>query len=101
MARERCSFATNAFHQVAVRTHGVDVEIEDLKARPVEICRQPPAGHGDSHTVSHALTKRPSRGLNPGGEVRFGMSRSPAAELPEALDLLHGNRERFENLPVL
>src|SRR5580704_3701107 len=95
MPGQRRSFATNAFHQIAVRTHGVNIEIEDFKTRPVEVRRQPPARDRHPHAVSYALAERPRGCLYPGSEVRFRMPRSPASQLPEPLDLLQGNCQFF------
>ncbi len=41
MSGKRCRFAANPLHQIAVRTHRVDVVIEDLKSGTVEVRRQP------------------------------------------------------------
>src|SRR6266705_1160136 len=93
MRRQRRRFAANTFHKIAIRTDRVNVEIKNLVARTVEVRCLPLAGNGHSNTVSHALAKGPGCSLDSGSNVRFGMSRGPAAQLTETLDLLHRNRE--------
>src|ERR1700740_3580604 len=100
MAGEGSSFAPNPLHQIAIGTDCVDVEVEDLEIRPVEIRRLPFARNRHPYAVTHALPQGPSRGFNSGGDMRFGMPRRQASQLPEALDLLQRNCEIFQNLAL-
>ena len=91
MSRERSSFARHTLHQVSIAANRVDIEIENVESRTVEILRQPFTGNGHAHAIPCALAERPRRCFDSGGEVRLGMPRSPAVDLPESLDLLHGD----------
>ena len=93
MSGQRSRFTAHPFHQIAVGAYGVNVEIKNLVARTVEIRSLPLAGDGHSNTVSHSLAQRPGRSLDSGSNVRLGMSRGLTAQLTEAFDLLHRNRE--------
>src|SRR6267154_3683249 len=97
MSRKRSRFAGHALHQIAISADGVDIEIENLKTRLIEIFPQPFAGNGYSHAVAGALAQRSGGGFHSARQVRFGMSGSPAVDLPEALDLLHRNSELIRN----
>src|SRR5260370_12620384 len=97
MSRKRSRFAGYAPQQIAIRADGVDIEIENLKTRLVEIFRQPFAGNSHSHAVAGALAQRPGGGFHSTRQVRLGMSGSPAVDLPKALDLLHRNSELIRN----
>src|SRR5713101_8405676 len=97
MSRKRSRFARHALHQVAISTNGVNIEIENVETRAIEIFSQPFAGNGHSHAVAGALAQRSGGGFHSARQVRFGMSGSPAVDLPEALDLLHRNSELIRN----
>ncbi len=101
MSGERRRFAPDSLHQIAIRTHRVNVKVEDFEIRAIEICRLPFAGDRHSDAVAHSLPQRPGRGFNSGSDMRFGMSRRQASQLPEALDLLHRHCEVFQNLALL
>ncbi len=93
MSGQRGRFAGHAFHEVAVAADGVDVEVEQLKSRTIEVLAQPLAGHGHAHAVSRALAKRSRGGLDAGGDVRLGMAGRAAAELAETFDFIERDRE--------
>ncbi len=95
MTCERSRFAADAFHQIAISANGVNIEVENIEAGLIEILPKPFPGNGHAHAVSRTLPQRSGGGLNPGRQMRFGMSGSPAADLPEALDLLHRHGERI------
>src|SRR5215469_7621603 len=101
MCRERRSFATNAFHQVAIGTHCVDIEIENLESGPVESRGLPLARDGHSYAVSDALTQRTRGGLDSGSDVRLRMPRCPASELAEGLDVVERYRQIFREISML
>ena len=89
MPSKRSRFARNAFHQIAIAADRVDVEIKNVEARAIEILTQPLAGNRHSNAVAGALSQRSGGGLHSRRQVGFGMSWSPAVNLPEALDLFH------------
>src|SRR5258708_1194958 len=88
---ERGGFAPDAFHQVSIAADGIDAKVEKIEARLIEIRGQPFSGDGHADTVGDALAKRAGGGFNARGDVRFRVSGSAAAELAEALDLVHWN----------
>ena len=101
MSGKGSGFASNPFHQIPVRTHRVNIEVEDFEFRAIEVGRQPLAGDGHSDAVAHALAQRAGRGLNSGSDMRFGVPRRQASQLAEALDIFHRNRDFLQNLALL
>ena len=89
MPRERSSFARHTLHQVSIAANRVDIEIENVESRTVVILREPFTGNRHAHAIPCALAERPRGCFDSGGEVRLGMPRCPAVDLPESLDLLH------------
>src|ERR1700720_1646893 len=89
MSSERSGFRRYSFHEVAISADRVGVEVENFKTGAIEIFRQPFAGDGHPHAVSRPLPQWPGCGFHPGSYVRLRMSGGFAADLPEALDLLH------------
>src|SRR5579864_7512676 len=100
MPCEGSAFAADAFHQVAIAADGVDVEIEELEARLVEIGGQPFCSNSHSDAVGNSLAERAGGGFDAGGDVRFGMTGSAAAELAKSLDFVHGDRKFFLNFTI-
>src|ERR1700688_1112230 len=100
MPSQRSGFASYAFHEIAARAHGVDVEVKNFETGPVEIRGQPFTRNGHSKAVSDALAEWAGSGLYAGCNVRFRMPRGAASELPEALDFLHGDRQFSQHLTV-
>ena len=100
MAGQGRRFASDSLHQITIRAHGVHVVVEHFKIGAIEIRRQPFAGNRHAHAVSHSLTEWSSRGFHAGSDMRFGMPRSLAAQLPEAFNFLHRHRELFQNLLI-
>src|SRR5579872_6364210 len=101
MSCQRGGLTPNALHQIAVRTHGIDVVVEDFKIGTVEVGGQPLAADGHSKTISNALAKRTCSSLHTCRYVRLRVSWSAAAELPESLDFLQGHRQFIQHLPIL
>ncbi len=97
MARQGSGFARHALHEVPISANCIDVVMEDLKARLVEIFRQPFSGNRHAHAVSRTLSQRPGGGFHSRGNMRLGMSGSLAVDLPEALDLFHGDGKILRN----
>src|SRR5882762_5734864 len=100
MAGQGRRFASDSLHEITIRAHGVHVVVEYFKIRAIEIRRQPFASDGHAHAVSYSLTEWSSRAFHAGSDMRFGMPRSLAAQLPEAFNFLHGQRELFQNLLI-
>jgi len=95
MAGERRGLARYAFHQVTIAADGVDAEIEQVQAGPVVIRGQPFSGNGHADAVGDTLAERAGGGFHAGGDVRFGVARSLAAELAEAFDFVERDGEIF------
>src|ERR1700680_3633202 len=100
MSREGSGFRRYSFHEVAISTDRVGVEVENFKTRAIEIFRQPFARNGHPHAITRPLPQRPGRGFHPGSYVRLRMSRRLAADLPEALDLLHRDSSIVRNFSL-
>ena len=92
MPGQRGRLAADALHQVAVAAKGVDVEIEQLEARPVVSGGQPAGGDGHAHAVADALAQRPGGGFHAAGVPVLGMAGAAAVQLAELADRLqrHG-----------
>src|SRR5579863_9670997 len=68
---QRSGLATDAFHQIAVGTDRVNVEVEDFETGTIEICRLPSAGHRHADAVADALAKRSGGGFDSRSQVRL------------------------------
>src|SRR5450631_3711186 len=92
MSGDRCGFAGDALHHVAVAADHVDVVIEDPEAMFVVVFAQPSRSDGHADAVAAALAKRPGRGLDACGDAVFGMAGRDAVELPKFLDIVKADR---------
>src|ERR1700722_6997960 len=101
MSRQGRRFASNSLHQIAIRTHRVDVKVEDFEIRTVEIRRLPFTCDRHADAVAYSLPQGPGRSLHSGSDMGLGMSRRQASQLPEALDLFHRHCELFQTLALL
>src|SRR4029077_19191326 len=93
MSGQRCGFAGNAFHHVAISAEGIDVVIKELKSGLVVMGCEPLAGYGHADAVCNTLTERSGRSFDAGGPAVFGMSGSFAVQLAELLDVIEGDGE--------
>src|ERR1041385_3302107 len=100
MACERGSLARDALHHVAVTTDGINVVIEQLKARLVEVRGLPLPGDRHANAVGHALAQRAGGGLNAGSQAIFGVAGTFAIELAEVLDVIERDRGFAHNLVI-
>src|SRR5262249_34777065 len=91
MSGKRCRFAGDAFHHASITAQSVDVVIEHLKVRPVEVRSHPFTGNRHANTRSDAVSQWSGGGLNARGPVIFGMARAFAIELAKMLDVLKRN----------
>src|SRR5215469_4827581 len=98
MAGQRCGLAADAFHHTPVTCQRVNVVIEHRKLRAVVSLGEPFAGHRDTHTCGHPLSKGSGRGFNAGGPPILGMSGALTLELPEILQIVEPNREFAQGL---
>ena len=90
VARERRRLVRDALHHAAVAgdgEHAVGRGREAI-AREARVGESRGQRHADG--VADALPERSGGGLDAGGEAVFRMPRRAAAELPEALQLFHG-----------
>ena len=101
MSGQRCGFAGNAFHHVAIAAEGIDVVIKDLKSRLIVMGCEPLAGYGHADAVSHPLTERSGRSFDACGPAVFRMSGSFAVQLAELLDVIEGDGEFAQCVRIL
>src|SRR5215469_8561867 len=101
MAGERSRLPSNTFHQVTVGAHRVDVEIENVVARSIEPRGEPFTRDRHANAVAHTLPQWAGSSLNSAGDVRLGVSRRPAPQLPELFDLIHRYREFVGNVSLI
>ena len=76
---------TDTFHKAAVAGKNICIVIDDIGAEP-RFHHPLRERHADG--IGNALAERPRRGLDAAGVAVFGMTRRPAAELPEVADLI-------------
>src|SRR6516162_3979841 len=93
MAGQRCRLAANTLHNVAISTEGIDVVVEDLKARAVEMRGPPAARNRHTDTVSYALPERAGGGFNSPGNAVFGVAGSLAIQLSKPLNVVQADGE--------
>src|SRR5688572_11971303 len=89
MSRERGGFGGNTLHQIAVGDDAIDVRLNDLMPRLVELRRKMRGSHCHPHTLPEPLPERTRCGLHARRQSILRMSRRLAVELAEVLDLLH------------
>src|SRR5947207_15084193 len=100
MASEGGGFRRYSFHEVTISADRVGVEVENFKTGTIEIFRQPFTGTTHPHAISRPLPQRPGCRFHSGSYVRLRMSRGLAVDLPEAFDLLHGQRSIIYTLSL-
>ena len=76
----------------------VDVEVEHLEARPVEIRRQPLARRSPCRRCCPRPAPAARWWFRRQTYMRFRMPRRPAVQLPETLDVVQRNREFVQDL---
>src|SRR5262249_37564058 len=92
MAGERSRLSAHAFHQAAVTAHGVDVVVEQLKARLVVAAGQPPARDRHTNAGGDPLAQRSRGGLDTRYQVILWMARRLAVELAEMPNVVERDR---------
>ena len=80
---------------------GVDVVVEQLEARLVEVRGQPALGDRHADAVAAALAQRAGGGFDAGGFAVLGMARAAAVQLAELLDLVQRDGQLAGRLAVL
>ena len=97
MAGQRRGFARDAFHHVAVAADRVDVVVEQLEARPVEMRRHPLARRSPCpRWLPTPWPERAGGGLDSGGPAILRMAGTLAVELPKSLDIVERHRQLAE-----
>ena len=89
-AGEGAGLVRDAFHETAVAHEDVGAVVDDLEARAVELLGEELLRERHPHRVRETLSERPGRRLDAGSDAVLGMARSLRVQLPEALQLLHG-----------
>jgi hypothetical protein len=97
MARQRRRFPRNALHHAPVAAQGIDIMVEHLKARAIEIAGLPAGRDRHPHAHGHSLAQRTRRRLDARRPTVFGMARTSAAELAEAFQVVkrHGQLAQY------
>ncbi len=98
MPGQRGGFAGDAFHHVAVAAERVDVVVEELVPRLVEVGGLPEARDRHPDRSRDAGAQRASSRLDPRGPPVLGMSRALRVELAEPLQVVERDRELAEGL---
>ena len=91
MPGERGGFTGDALHHVAIAAQRVDIEVEDIEARPVIGRAQPLPRDRHADAGGHALAEWPGRCFDAGGPAVFRMARAATAGLAERLDVIQGD----------
>ncbi len=92
MPGERRCLARYALHHIAIAADDINVVVEQRKARPIELPREPAPGKRHADAVAAALPERTGRGLDARREVIFGMAGTLAAKLAKPFDVVERNR---------
>ena len=100
VARERCRLRADPLHQTAIAAHGVDVVVEDLKARAVVTVGKPAFADRHADAGRDALPQRAGGGLHTGNHAVFRMPGSLAAKLTEVADVIKRDRRIAQALVV-
>ena len=98
MAGERRRFAANPFHHVAVAAQRINIEVEKLKAWPVEITGEPLRCDRHADAVGDALAERSRGGFDSRGQTEFRMTGGFAVELTKLFEIVEGQRRMIEPL---
>ncbi len=85
MAGQRAGFVADPFHQAAVAGEGIGAVVDQLRA---EAPGQHALGQRHAHRIGEPLAQGARGGLDARRVAELGVARGPAAELPEALELL-------------
>ena len=93
---QRGGLAGDPFHQAAVAAQRVDVVVEQVEPRPVEVACQPALGDGHPDTRRHALAQWPGGRLDARRPAILRVPGTLAVQLPEALDVLERHRQLSE-----
>src|SRR5208282_821677 len=87
MSRQRCSFLTDALHQIAIAADRISVVVHNRMPGPVIARCQPGLSDGHADPVAEPLTERSSRDFDPRCLTALGMPRRFATPLSETFDL--------------
>ncbi len=95
---ERCRFRSNALHQAAVSTDGINVVVEDIEVRPIVAIGKPLLGNGHANAGGYALPERTSRGFDSRDQMVFGMPGRLAVEQAKGADIVERHRRLAQML---
>ena len=96
--RQRRGLAGDPFHHAAVAGQRIDIIIEQLEARAIEVAGKPAGGDGHPDTGGHPLPQRAGGRLDTRGPAVFRVAGAFAVELPKALDVVQGHRQLAQHL---
>jgi len=91
MAGQRCRFAGDPFHEIAVAADHIDVEVENREICPVVARRQPARRHCHADAIAASLAERSCGGLHAGSVPVFRMAGGNAVDLTELLDIVEAD----------
>ncbi len=98
MAGQRRRLRRHTLHHATVSRQRVDVKVEHLEARPIEVRAHPAPGDRHANAHRHALTQRTRRRLDARRPAVLRVAGRPAVQLPETLDVLHLHRQLAQRL---
>ena len=81
MARQGGCLAGDTFHQVAIAAERIDIEVEEIIARPVVSRAQPASGHRHAYARSHSLSERAGGDLHSRRPAILGVTWATAVPL--------------------
>ena len=91
MARQTRRLAGNAFHGTAIAEEAVGVIGEQIEARLVEDRGRVGLGNGEADRVGETLAEGARGHLDALGVVDFRVAGRDAVDLPERLEIVHGD----------
>src|SRR5262249_20966668 len=90
--RKRSCLARDALHRPAIAAQCVHAIVEQVKVWLVVSRCEPLLSDRHSDACGDTLSQRTGGCLDAGGPAVFGVSRAAAAELPEGLEVIYGDR---------
>src|SRR5580704_2952232 len=100
MGGKRSRFRRNTLHHATISAHGINVVVEYLETRPIEMGGQPLLSDSHTHAGGDALPERTGRCLNARDPVVFRMSGCPTVELAETTNIVKGYRRLPQPLVI-
>src|SRR5215472_16525496 len=97
MAGYGCGFLRDSFHHAAVAGKGINVVIDHVEFRAIEVVAHPTTAYRHTNARCHTLTQRPCGCFDAGRPSVLWVSGTLAVELSEPLDVIEGDRQLSES----